>query len=247
MSDHTEAERGEGQVDRVCHDEQMTIWTGEIVGSLSMGGYFRERLSYDDGLHIHAVIARDLRSIIASAFLQAEPPAQCDEPPQGRDRNGLGGDSPAGAMAEGQAPANNTMSKLTAHSGSDDAVSEIPTLKAEIERLKAQSQANLRLLTSALQYVAVANTALAESERKRVEAASAGRMLIAAEDARRAAIAAFNAAWDEQPAPPTQKQVSAERAAIQGADIAHQRALLRALAAIRALATPTQETPHVES
>ena len=31
-------------------------------------------------------------------------PAPCDEPPSGRDRNGLGGDSPAGAVAEGQAP-----------------------------------------------------------------------------------------------------------------------------------------------
>ena len=104
MSDHTGVERGEGPADRVCHDEQMTIWTGEIFDSLSMGGYFRERLSYDDGLHIHDVIARDLRVIIASAFLQAEPPAPCDEPPSGRDLQGLGGDSPAGAVAEGQAP-----------------------------------------------------------------------------------------------------------------------------------------------
>ncbi|BAQ44011.1 hypothetical protein [Methylobacterium aquaticum] len=97
----------------------MTIWTGEIVDSLSMGGYFRERLSYDDGLHIHAVIARDLRSIIGSAFLQAEPPAPCDEPPSGRDRNGLGGDSPAGAVGVAEAP------------------SEITNLKAENNRLSA--------------------------------------------------------------------------------------------------------------
>lgn len=32
------------------------------------------------------------------------PHAPVDEPPQGRDRNGLGGDSPAGAVPEGQAP-----------------------------------------------------------------------------------------------------------------------------------------------
>jgi hypothetical protein len=76
------------------------------------------------------------------------------------------------------------------------------------------------------------------------EAVSAGRMLIVAEDARWVAIAAFNAAWDEQPAPPTKKQVSAERAAILGTDIAHQRALRRALEAIRSIAT--QETPDVE-
>jgi hypothetical protein len=67
----------------------MTIWTSEIVDSLSMGGYFRERLSYDDGLHIHAVIARDLRSIIESAFLQAEPPAPCDGNPEGGETTGL--------------------------------------------------------------------------------------------------------------------------------------------------------------
>ncbi len=56
----------------VCHDEQMTVWTADIVDSLSMGGYFRERLSYDDGLNIHAVIARDLRDIITTALAESE-------------------------------------------------------------------------------------------------------------------------------------------------------------------------------
>lgn len=124
---------------------------------------------------------------------------------------------------------------------------EIGAVQAEVERLRDRLEERAAERDVARKANRNLRAALAESERKRVEAASAGRMLIAAEDARRTAIAAFNVAWDEQPAPPTQKQVSAERAAIQGADIAHQRALLRALAAIRALATPTQETSHVES
>lgn len=60
------------QVEAICHDEQMTIWAGETAGSLSMGGYLREDLSYDDKLDLHAVIARDLRDIINTALAESE-------------------------------------------------------------------------------------------------------------------------------------------------------------------------------
>ena len=58
------ADRTEG----VCHDEQMTVWSGEIVGSLAMGDYLRDGLSYEDTIHIHALVSAELRSIIKAAF-----------------------------------------------------------------------------------------------------------------------------------------------------------------------------------
>lgn len=52
----------------VCHPEQMTIWSHEIVVALGMAGLLKEELSYDDGLEAHFIVERELRDIIESAF-----------------------------------------------------------------------------------------------------------------------------------------------------------------------------------
>lgn len=52
----------------VCHDEQMTIWSHEIVVALGMAGLLRDPLTYDEGLEAHSVVASELRSIIEMAF-----------------------------------------------------------------------------------------------------------------------------------------------------------------------------------
>ncbi len=64
---------------KVCHEEQMTVWSGEIVGSLAMRGYLRDGLSYDEVLDAHSTVADEIRSIVRSAFSHPglAPPAGC--------------------------------------------------------------------------------------------------------------------------------------------------------------------------
>lgn len=64
---------------RVCHKEQMTIWSGEIVSRLNMGGYFRDDLSYDDIVDINAAVSEEIRSIAGTAFALATPRTDSDE------------------------------------------------------------------------------------------------------------------------------------------------------------------------
>jgi len=52
----------------VCHEEQMVIWTADMAGALSLERFLRDDLSYDQVLELHAVIGRELRSIIEMAF-----------------------------------------------------------------------------------------------------------------------------------------------------------------------------------
>lgn len=58
--------------EQVCHEEQMTIWVEEIVGRLSMGGWLREDLSYDDGIDLGRAMADEIRSIVEMAFTHPE-------------------------------------------------------------------------------------------------------------------------------------------------------------------------------
>lgn len=67
-----DGERMREAAERVCHEEQMTAWTSEVVGSLSMGGYLRDDTTYEDVLGIHAALARNIRSIVESAFTHPE-------------------------------------------------------------------------------------------------------------------------------------------------------------------------------
>ena len=55
-------------VDRICHDEQMVIWSGDVAGALSLGDFLRSDLSYDEVLDLHKVIQRELRSVIRMAL-----------------------------------------------------------------------------------------------------------------------------------------------------------------------------------
>jgi hypothetical protein len=56
----------------VCHEEQLQIWAGEIVGRLSVGGYLRDDLSYDDGIALGREVEDEIKSIVAAAFTHPE-------------------------------------------------------------------------------------------------------------------------------------------------------------------------------
>jgi hypothetical protein len=58
--------------EEVCHDEQLGVWSNEIVGRLSIEGYLRDDLSYDDGIDLHKSIADEIKRIVASAFTHPE-------------------------------------------------------------------------------------------------------------------------------------------------------------------------------
>ena len=70
---------------RVCHDEQMISWTGDIVGRLSMEGWLKDDLSYADVIEIHSSVADEIKDIVKSAFAHPElekpptPPVSLDE------------------------------------------------------------------------------------------------------------------------------------------------------------------------
>lgn len=55
-------------VDRICHDEQMVIWAGDLAGSLNVHGFLREDLSYSDGVDLQEVLKREIRSVIRMAL-----------------------------------------------------------------------------------------------------------------------------------------------------------------------------------
>lgn len=59
-------------VDRICHDEQMTIWSGDFIGALSLAGSLKDDLSYDDIVDLHEVVKREIRSIVSSALNHPE-------------------------------------------------------------------------------------------------------------------------------------------------------------------------------
>ncbi|MEO0720394.1 MAG: hypothetical protein AAFZ06_16175, partial [Pseudomonadota bacterium] len=55
-----------GLVDEVCHDEQMTIWTGEM--SQHIVDYVRPDLSYDDVIGLHVGLGDGLRDVVGGAL-----------------------------------------------------------------------------------------------------------------------------------------------------------------------------------
>lgn len=52
----------------ICHDEQMVVWASDFLGMLSLGGWLRDDLSYDDGVDLGNAVKRELRSIMEMAF-----------------------------------------------------------------------------------------------------------------------------------------------------------------------------------
>lgn len=59
-------------VDRICHDEQMVIWAGDVTGALSLAGVLRDDLSYDEIADLHEVVKREIRSIVRMALNHPE-------------------------------------------------------------------------------------------------------------------------------------------------------------------------------
>lgn len=56
----------------VCHEEQLVIWSGEILGALSMGDLMKNEMSYDDVLEAHRLVQDEIKSIVESAFTHPE-------------------------------------------------------------------------------------------------------------------------------------------------------------------------------
>ena len=66
------ATRLEEAAQAACHEEQMIVWSGEVVGALGMGDFLREGMSYDEGLDLVATVEREIKRIVSSAFSHPE-------------------------------------------------------------------------------------------------------------------------------------------------------------------------------
>ncbi len=64
--------------ERVCHEEQMVIWSSEMAERLAMGNWLRERLSYEDKLGFYADLSQGIRDIVESAFDLSTPALRTD-------------------------------------------------------------------------------------------------------------------------------------------------------------------------
>ncbi len=58
--------------ERVCHEEQLRVWANDLVGALSLDGFIRDDMSYDDGLDLERTVMREIKSIVAMAFTHPE-------------------------------------------------------------------------------------------------------------------------------------------------------------------------------
>lgn len=56
----------------VCHEDQLVEWSSEMMGRLSMGGWLRNDMSYDDGIEMDRAIRDEIRCIVESAFTHPE-------------------------------------------------------------------------------------------------------------------------------------------------------------------------------
>lgn len=48
----------------VAHKDQMTIWTGELLGALSVAGHINPNMEYHDVIDAHDICADEIRQII---------------------------------------------------------------------------------------------------------------------------------------------------------------------------------------
>lgn len=48
----------------IAHEDQLDVWASEIVGILSMNGYLRDEMSYQDGVDLAETIKCELLCII---------------------------------------------------------------------------------------------------------------------------------------------------------------------------------------
>ena len=58
--------------DLVCHDDQMTIWCDEVLGTLSINGFLRDDMTCDDLVDLRWHIKQEIKSVVASAFAHPE-------------------------------------------------------------------------------------------------------------------------------------------------------------------------------
>jgi|HubBroStandDraft_1064217.scaffolds.fasta_scaffold51393_6 hypothetical protein len=56
------------RAEKVCHEEQLRIWANDLVGLLSMQGYLRDDLTYDDGVHMERYVMDEIKSVVEQAF-----------------------------------------------------------------------------------------------------------------------------------------------------------------------------------
>ncbi|MFC7663791.1 hypothetical protein ACFQWF_15175 [Methylorubrum suomiense] len=54
--------------ERVCHEEQMTIWSSEMAERLAMGDWLREHASYEDKLAFYADLSEGIRDVVEAAL-----------------------------------------------------------------------------------------------------------------------------------------------------------------------------------
>ncbi|PHQ63186.1 MAG: hypothetical protein COC10_07465 [Sphingobium sp.] len=54
--------------DRICHRDQMDVWSNDVAGALGLADLLRDDLSYDDVVTLHDVLQRELRSVIGMAL-----------------------------------------------------------------------------------------------------------------------------------------------------------------------------------
>jgi len=53
--------------DLVCHDEQLRIWSDEVISALAMGNYLQFS-SYDDKVDMERIVMHEIKSIVEMAF-----------------------------------------------------------------------------------------------------------------------------------------------------------------------------------
>ena len=59
-------------LDRICHPEQLEIWSGDFAGALGLAGLIRDDLSYDEVVELHAVLQREIWSVARMALSHPE-------------------------------------------------------------------------------------------------------------------------------------------------------------------------------
>lgn len=55
-------------VERVAHDEQLTIWANDLIGTLGVHDFLSTELTGGDIGDLHAVLKREIKGIVGSAF-----------------------------------------------------------------------------------------------------------------------------------------------------------------------------------
>jgi len=60
------------EVDRICHEEQLRVWAGDMSGMLSLYDFLRPDLSYDEGVQLERALMEEIKNIVDAAFHHPE-------------------------------------------------------------------------------------------------------------------------------------------------------------------------------